>query len=599
MNDRTVTSRTRIVVFAPMLVAAVLMIAAPASAGTTYTATTSGEWDDPATWGGSTPPLVVGSGDSVVIPTGLTVGISASVTVDLAGTLTIEGTLDINPAGELEMSSPGAIENHGTLDIKPRGILESSGGSFDNHGNVVMRFFQTATSRYLNSGSGEFINHFGAHVELGGLLSTASDAALVNHGTIELLRSNFFRGRISLTGFGTFDNYGDVTVEDTVQMLSSSATTYNHPGASITITDVGDFVAGPGLLVNDSGIQNGGELFNDTGGAIHQLCNGTITGNSVIGAAPIDQCDTSPPVISTTVSGSLGDNGWYTSTVEISWTVSDPESLLLDTSGCGTTFLVADTPGITYTCDATSYGGTNAESVTIKRDTVAPIATATASPPPNADGWHNTQVVVTFTGTDSLSGLAGCDVPVPLATDGAGQSATGECTDNAGNVGSDTDIDIDIDTTPPVVSFLGNAGPYDVLDTVAIGCSASDALSGIDTSLCPTASGPAYTFDLENPNVLEATATDLARNTTIASTSFTVVVTRAGVLQLVEELIDQPHEVRVQTTIDTTLGFEGIRQLKLYEKLARDLNRMVKTASLTQEEADILVELVGILCDCS
>ena len=39
-----------------------------------------------------------------------------------------------------------------------------------------------------------------------------------------------------------------------------------------------------------------------------------------VSAAPTDN---TPPVITPTVTGPLGENGWYTSDIEISWSVTD------------------------------------------------------------------------------------------------------------------------------------------------------------------------------------------------------------------------------------------------------------------------------------
>jgi len=37
---------------------------------------------------------------------------------------------------------------------------------------------------------------------------------------------------------------------------------------------------------------------------------------------------TTPPVITPTITGTLGDNGWYTNDVTISLSVTDPESAI-------------------------------------------------------------------------------------------------------------------------------------------------------------------------------------------------------------------------------------------------------------------------------
>ena len=98
--------------------------------------------------------------------------------------------------------------------------------------------------------------------------------------------------------------------------------------------------------------------------------------------------DTTPPTIVPTVTGTLGNNGWYVDDVDVTWTVTDAESAVTTTSGCDAQFIDFDTAGVNFTCSATSAGGSASESVTIKRDTAAPVITlVTADPatlwPPN------------------------------------------------------------------------------------------------------------------------------------------------------------------------------------------------------------------------
>lgn len=199
--------------------------------------------------------------------------------------------------------------------------------------------------------------------------------------------------------------------------------------------------------------------------------------------------DTTPPVVAPTITGTQGTNGWYVSNVIVTWTVTDPLAPIISQTGCGTTTISTDTTGQVVTCTAIGQGGTNTQSVTIKRDATPPVPTATPSPLPNGNGWNNSAVNVTFTGTDSTSGVASCSPPVTVSTQGANQSsASGTCTDNAGNVSAAVSAtNINIDTTPPVVS--GTAAPSANVNgwnntPVTVTFTATDTLSGVAANGC-------------------------------------------------------------------------------------------------------------------
>jgi sugar lactone lactonase YvrE len=82
--------------------------------------------------------------------------------------------------------------------------------------------------------------------------------------------------------------------------------------------------------------------------------------------------DLTPPVITPVVTGTLGNDGWYVSDVEVSWSVTDPESSILSQDGCEPVTVTEDTESVTFTCTAISSGGTTEESVTIRRDATPP-----------------------------------------------------------------------------------------------------------------------------------------------------------------------------------------------------------------------------------
>ncbi|HUK45575.1 MAG TPA: hypothetical protein VLV28_09785 [Gaiellaceae bacterium] len=124
-------------------------------------------------------------------------------------------------------------------------------------------------------------------------------------------------------------------------------------------------------------------------------------------------------------------------------------------------------------------------------DRTPPVITASAAPPPNASGWNNSDVTVTFTCSDTGSGLAtSCPPPVILGQ-GAGETATGMVTDNAGNPAKVTTAPINVDETPPVVAVTGvtNGAVYQPGSVPTPGCQTSDALSGVATNASVTVSG--------------------------------------------------------------------------------------------------------------
>lgn len=218
-----------------------------------------------------------------------------------------------------------------------------------------------------------------------------------------------------------------------------------------------------------------------------------------------------------------GSNGWYKSNVTLTWNVSEPESPnSLQKTGCVDQNVTADQTETTYSCSATSAGGSAGPvSVSIKRDGTAPTIGGSQSPAANANGWNNSDVTVSFTCSDATSGVATCSGPTTLSGEGANQSATGNATDNAGNTASTSVSGINIDKTAPTVALVGGpaAGGSYYFGSVpaAPTCSASDALSGLDGSCGVSGYGTAV-----GTHTVTATANDKAGNTNTASATYTV-----------------------------------------------------------------------------
>ena len=239
--------------------------------------------------------------------------------------------------------------------------------------------------------------------------------------------------------------------------------------------------------------------------------------------------DTTAPQITPTVNGTLGENGWYTGDVAVSWAVAEAESSsTLETTGCGAATVTTDTAATTFTCEAESVGGTASQSVTIKRDTTAPDVDC-AQPD---DAWHAEDVRLGCTAADGGSGLANAgDAAFELATDvpAGTETATAETdsrvvADLAGNTTSaDALGPIKVDKLAPTIAIDAPvAGSYEFGQAVAAGYRCEDDGSGIGECAGPVASGANVDTATSGEKTFEVVATDDAGNTSRQSVRYTV-----------------------------------------------------------------------------
>src|SRR5579871_1996207 len=157
--------------------------------------------------------------------------------------------------------------------------------------------------------------------------------------------------------------------------------------------------------------------------------------------------------------------------------------------------------------------------------TVIPVAasagltiSATPTPAPNAAGWNNTNVVVSFTCLGGTGGIAVCPAPILVSTEGAGQQISGTAQDAAGNTATAT-VTLNIDKTPPAVTAAvapaaNSAGWNSAPVTVTFTC--SDSSSGID--LCPAP----VSVTSDGTQTISGTARDKAGNVASASVAVKV-----------------------------------------------------------------------------
>jgi hypothetical protein len=137
-----------------------------------------------------------------------------------------------------------------------------------------------------------------------------------------------------------------------------------------------------------------------------------------------------PPGISVSVNPVLPASGWFTSDVTISWTVTGP---VTSSTGCDAATVNADTPGATFTCSASTAGGTTTKSYVLKRDATPPVIAFSGSTTYTLDQ----AVSVTCSASDALSGIATSSCPgasgEAYTFAGAPSVLTATATDIAGN----------------------------------------------------------------------------------------------------------------------------------------------------------------------
>jgi hypothetical protein len=158
-----------------------------------------------------------------------------------------------------------------------------------------------------------------------------------------------------------------------------------------------------------------------------------------------------------------------------------------------------------------------------------PTITASASPDPNAAGWNNSAVTVTFTCIPGTYPIAMCPSPQVVSTEGASQVISGTVTDTNGGMAT-ASVTLNIDLTPPVLT-VSNPTDGEVLTNSQISATGtvSDALSGFASMTCNqapvTPSGDTFSCDTTlSPglNLVVVRAEDVAGNVALVKMHVTL-----------------------------------------------------------------------------
>ncbi|MGZ4281260.1 MAG: OmpL47-type beta-barrel domain-containing protein, partial [Gaiellaceae bacterium] len=227
-----------------------------------------------------------------------------------------------------------------------------------------------------------------------------------------------------------------------------------------------------------------------------------------------------------------GSNGWYTSAPTLTWQGfgASPFTKTGCVDGAVTTEGIS-----TLSCDVTTTTApifsAGPVSETVKLDSVAPVTTASVSPPaPDlANGWYGSGPTVTLSASDGTSGVASTkytidggtpqtySAPFAVSTEGS-HTVSYWSTDNAGNVETAHTLTIKVDLNPPTTTAtlapaIHNGWYASPTLTLTGDDGAGSGVAHIDYSLdggaFQTYSGPISGFSTGN-HFVQYRATDVA-----------------------------------------------------------------------------------------
>lgn len=219
-------------------------------------------------------------------------------------------------------------------------------------------------------------------------------------------------------------------------------------------------------------------------------------GNTEVAKSVQVKIDRTAPSITPTFS-TEALRGWFKANVTVGFVCADPEptpdpqGTVTNASGIAscTTPVEVTTEGRNQNVPGTAVdraGNSSSSSASASIDMTPPTISAAADRAPNAAGWYNDDVTISYTFADALSGVFGSPTNDVIGEGSAG-SASGVVEDNAGNAAEASVTGIKVDKTAPTLTGGATTAPngngwYSGDVTVAWTC--GDELSGV-AGACP------------------------------------------------------------------------------------------------------------------
>jgi hypothetical protein len=274
---------------------------------------------------------------------------------------------------------------------------------------------------------------------------------------------------------------------------------------------------------------------------------------------PTPPADATAPTAAPTLSGTAGNNGWYTSDVTVTWNWSDNAGGSgIDTGSCPATSTSSGEGALTVSAECyDNAGNIGTASVNVNVDKTAPGIDFAG---PLTSAWYNADVTASWNCSDATSGPVSASVSALASGEGNAVPATGTCVDLAGLSTSDTQ-NFKIDKTAPTVSVTGvsNGATYTLGSVPAAGCSTTDGLSGVAAFASLSSSGG----PVGSVTATCSGALDYAGNSGSASVTYSVIYAWNGFFQPVDNL-PALNKVKAGSAIPVKFSLNGNQGLSIF-----------------------------------
>jgi hypothetical protein len=229
--------------------------------------------------------------------------------------------------------------------------------------------------------------------------------------------------------------------------------------------------------------------------------------------------DGTAPALTPAPSRGADANGWYNQPLSVTFPGTDATSGIASCTALQT-YSGPDgaNASVSGSCSDRA-GNSTARTFGLRYDATAPQLVPASSRPPDANGWYNQPLNVTFPGTDATSGIVSCTaLQTYSGPDNANAGIPGSCTDRAGNSTSRT-FGFRYDATSPALT----PSPSRAADVngwynhaLSVSFAGTDATSGI-AACTPTQN---YSTPDSATASVSGSCSDLAGNSTSRTFGF-------------------------------------------------------------------------------